>query len=299
MSVASARLRARARGLLPRVRLRPFGTADLYRISIEAGLKSLGRVPWRKAAARFVNPISYTRALEYELVLDGLGALDGKRVLDIGSPKLLAFAIGRHCEVDLVSTDIDGRAIESWEHVWPQVASTDAASTVRFEQADARALPYPDASFDAVYALSVVEHIPDAGDSVALAEIARVLRPGGSAVLTVPFDPHEYSEEWLAGAVFEREAGDAAQFYQRRYDEEALNERLATPALALEHVDYFGEPHVSFEPTWNRIPMMWKLPALWAQPLLARLFLRRLGAEPRPGALGVALRYRENSEVGA
>ena len=97
----------------------------------------------------------------------------------------------------------------------------------------------------------------------------------------------------MEGAAFGRAAVDGPQFYQRRYDEVAVWKRLSTPALVLERTDYFGEPRMSFEPSWNRIPMMWKLPALWAQPLLAKLFLRRLGRDPRGGSLGVALTYRK------
>lgn len=56
--------------------------------------------------------------------------------------------------------------------------------------------PFRDESFDAVVAISVIEHIgighygdpvAGAGDRAAVAEIARVLRPGGRALLTVPF----------------------------------------------------------------------------------------------------------------
>jgi hypothetical protein len=49
---------------------------------------------------------------------------------------------------------------------------------------DATALPYPDARFDLVIANHVLEHIGD--DWRALAEIRRVLRPGGLAILQVP-----------------------------------------------------------------------------------------------------------------
>ena len=49
---------------------------------------------------------------------------------------------------------------------------------------DATALPYPDVHFDVVLANHILEHIDD--DWRALAEIRRVLRPGGFAILQVP-----------------------------------------------------------------------------------------------------------------
>ena len=51
-------------------------------------------------------------------------------------------------------------------------------------QGDALALPFADGSFDRVIASEVLEHIPD--DEAAMAELARVLRPGGSMAVTVP-----------------------------------------------------------------------------------------------------------------
>jgi len=49
---------------------------------------------------------------------------------------------------------------------------------------DALALPFDDASFDAVVGSEVLEHIGD--DEGAIAELARVLRPGGRMAVTVP-----------------------------------------------------------------------------------------------------------------
>lgn len=49
---------------------------------------------------------------------------------------------------------------------------------------DITAIPFPDRSFELVLATDVIEHV-DADDR-ALAEIARVLKPGGKAIITVP-----------------------------------------------------------------------------------------------------------------
>jgi uncharacterized protein YbaR (Trm112 family)/SAM-dependent methyltransferase len=50
---------------------------------------------------------------------------------------------------------------------------------------DVRAIPLPSATADVVLALEVLEHIPMPEE--AIAEMSRILRPGGSLVLTVPF----------------------------------------------------------------------------------------------------------------
>jgi SAM-dependent methyltransferase len=62
--------------------------------------------------------------------------------------------------------------------------------------ADGARLPFRDASFDTVVLLEVLEHVADA--PAVLDEIARVLKPGGRLLLSVPFlyplhdAPHDY-----------------------------------------------------------------------------------------------------------
>ena len=69
--------------------------------------------------------------------------------------------------------------------------------------ADMRALPFPDASFASAVSIQSIEHVPD--PDRALAEIARVLAPGGVAVIVTPnrltfgrpdeiIDPYHYVE---------------------------------------------------------------------------------------------------------
>jgi SAM-dependent methyltransferase len=55
----------------------------------------------------------------------------------------------------------------------------------RLERADLRALPFADASFDAVWCMAVLLHLPKADAPAALAELHRVLRPGGLLAVTL------------------------------------------------------------------------------------------------------------------
>jgi SAM-dependent methyltransferase len=66
----------------------------------------------------------------------------------------------------------------------------------RLRFGDVTALPFTTASFDAALSLDVLEHVPDY--RAALREFARVLRPGGQCVLSVPFYVDRESTETLA-----------------------------------------------------------------------------------------------------
>ncbi|MCC6441703.1 MAG: methyltransferase domain-containing protein [Rhodanobacteraceae bacterium] len=76
--------------------------------------------------------------------------------------------------------------------------------------ADASLLPLPDASIDTVLLLEVLEHLRHPAQ--ALSEIARVLRPGGQLLLTMPFlypihdAPHDYQRYTCHGLTRELEA---------------------------------------------------------------------------------------------
>ncbi|GAA2354441.1 27-O-demethylrifamycin SV methyltransferase [Saccharopolyspora halophila] len=64
--------------------------------------------------------------------------------------------------------------------------SSELGGRLDFRLADALDLPFPDASFDAVFALESMMHMPDR--VAVLGEIGRVLRPGGRLVLTDFFE---------------------------------------------------------------------------------------------------------------
>lgn len=79
-----------------------------------------------------------------------------------------------------------------------QAETADAQRAVRWLWLDPswQALPFADGSLDAVVSASVLEYVPDPG--AVLAECARVLRPGGVLVCTVPDMTHPVRWlEWL------------------------------------------------------------------------------------------------------
>jgi SAM-dependent methyltransferase len=87
-------------------------------------------------------------------------------------------------------------------------------------------LPFRNQTFDVAVASDVIEHIED--DAGAVAEIARVLRRGGSAVFTVPAHPWLFSEH------------DAALHHFRRYSRAALKEVLLENGLRLRKISYWN-----------------------------------------------------------
>jgi ubiquinone/menaquinone biosynthesis C-methylase UbiE len=68
-------------------------------------------------------------------------------------------------------------------------AAAEGISNISAARADARQMPYPDASFDAAYLVTVLGEIPD--QVAALRELRRVVKPGGRIVVGELFgDPH-------------------------------------------------------------------------------------------------------------
>lgn len=104
----------------------------------------------------------------------------GQRLLDVGcglGDAALALCINLGHQGEVVG--IDGSEVMLAE---ARVRATDAPCRVRFTVGDAGALDEPDASFDAVRSERMLQWVPDPARAVA--EMARVLRPGGLVCLT-------------------------------------------------------------------------------------------------------------------
>jgi SAM-dependent methyltransferase len=121
--------------------------------------------PWKALTGRFVLPWALRGA-----------ELQG-RALEIGSGSgaNAEELLRRHPRLDLTATDVDPRMVgEARRRLEP------FGERVTVLEADSTALPFDDAHFDAVVSLIMLHHVIDW--ETALAEVRRVLRPGGSLV---------------------------------------------------------------------------------------------------------------------
>ena len=115
-----------------------------------------------------------------QAVLGALGLSPGERVVDIGTgPGLLAAEVAAAVGPDGLVCGID---ISDSMLVLARARITRPNSArMEFRQAGADRLPYAQASFDVAVATQVLEYVKDVPG--ALAEIARVLRPGGRVLV--------------------------------------------------------------------------------------------------------------------
>ena len=122
-------------------------------------------------------------------LLDSRAWRGDETVLDIGCGRgLVAIAAarrvprGRVTGVDIwQEVDLGGNSPEA---IRANAEAAGVADRLQVDTGDARALPYPDASFDVVASMTAIHNIPSAeGRRAAIAEAWRVTRPGGQILI--------------------------------------------------------------------------------------------------------------------
>jgi SAM-dependent methyltransferase len=153
----------------------------------------------------------------------------GDRVLDLGC------GAGRHAfeayrrGAHVVAADLDRKELAQVSGMFAAMRAEGEAAppaAAAALTADATNLPFPDNSFDRVIAAEILEHVPR--DRGAMTEIARVLRPGGIAAVTVP--------AWLPERVcwaLSREYHEVPGGHVRIFTRAELTAKLAVAGLVV------------------------------------------------------------------
>jgi SAM-dependent methyltransferase len=167
----------------------------------------------------------------------------GDHVLDLGCGggrhAFEAYRRGAH----VVALD---RNVEDLKAVGEMFAAMDleghvpAGASARVVEGDALDLPFDDGTFDVVIAAEILEHLPD--DRAAMAEIARVVRPGGLVAASVPrWLPERVC--WALSDAYHEVDGGHVRIYARS---QFLN-RLESTGLEVTATHY---AHALHSPYW-------------------------------------------------
>jgi ubiquinone/menaquinone biosynthesis C-methylase UbiE/uncharacterized protein YbaR (Trm112 family) len=197
-------------------------------------------------------------------IFSALGVLDGNGpYLDVGVGGSGATVIeAARRGVEAVGCDLSAEGVLAARRF---AQSEGVAERVELVVSAAEALPFPDASVGSASAVAVLEHLDD--DRPAVAELARVLRPGAMVWLTVPhafryMPPPVWPLYWW----HDRRIG-----HKRHYDQRGLVELCES--VGLEHVatHYGAHPTKLLQAALTRLvpsmrkpgsPMWWRLERL-------------------------------------
>jgi len=174
---------------------------------------------------------------------DRLGVGAGERVLDMGC------GAGRHAfelyrrGSDVVAFDQDADELAAVADLFAAMRAAGEVpdgAEADVKEGDALQLPFADGEFDRIVAAEVLEHIPD--DERAMAELVRVLRPGGTIAVSVPrWLPERIC--WALSAEYHQVEGG----HVRIYTGDRLAAKLAAAGLELVGRDH---AHALHSPYW-------------------------------------------------
>lgn len=146
--------------------------------------KERGNQNWREMTSRDPRRFNAYQQGRYEWILRPLGDIKGKRVLDAGSGGGSLSYLLAQAGAKVEGVEFDEKGVELARE---NLRSADRGRNLicNFTHGSVYELPFEKNAFDAVVSCEVIEHLQE--PERMLAEVARVLKPGGIFVLTTPY----------------------------------------------------------------------------------------------------------------
>jgi SAM-dependent methyltransferase len=138
-----------------------------------------------------------------EIVVERVGVVRGERALDLGCGTGNAALALAKAGADVVAVEPASRLVEV-----TRARTADAGFALEVLQGEAAAIPLPDDSIDVIVSVFAVIFAPD--PAAALADMARVLAPGGRIVLTAWIPGYGVGRAYSAVAAYLAELGAPA-----------------------------------------------------------------------------------------
>lgn len=254
----------------------------LYRFAWSVGLTSIAKRHFTIGIKQILAPILYWRFPEFSECLTAIDAIeqDHIKILDIGSPKLLSLFLATKRSYMIYATDLQDQQIFTRykQHFddWQSLKGSSGKYIVEFQ--DARSLQYADNTFDVVFSLEVLGHIPDGGDITAMQEIQRVLKKEGIAIIAVPY-ANEARELFVEHDVYERKYRGEPVFYLRQYNAQTVQHRLIEPSGMTLLKKIILSERLPFDMWWDKVPASFKIPFMWCESFIARINLKVIDTE--------------------
>ena len=188
---------------------------------------------------------SYYRANEERLIAEALPALADSRILktdlwdEAKNTRIMQWAADRGARVF---------GIDISEPIVRQARQAFGSRRLRPAVSDVRRLPFADDSFDAIYSMGTVEHFVETEASVA--ELARILEPGGRLILGVPNRHDPFLRPLVVAVLYN--LGLYAYGFEKSYSRGALRRMVEAAGLRVRM-----ETGILFIPGWLRMLDLW------------------------------------------
>lgn len=179
----------------------------------------------KRAIGFFLQPIeNWSRYPEIDTVRKCLGDLTGKKVLDLGSPKMIGFLLAYNQRATFLLTDIWDLAVKEIKALQERT-KTKLKGSITLKTADLTNLEsIKNQEFDVIYSVSVVEHIESlSAIRKGLEEMDRVTKDGGIIVISVPIRA-SYDKEFHQNGVYGQISAAGGTFFSHYFDKKMITD---------------------------------------------------------------------------